>query len=99
MYRSAGLLKGSMSIQWCAGPELLWPKRKSIDQNTRLVWHLLDTDGAMSGGPMWSFIDYKRVVWGLHAGDIDGTNKKAILLNSTVIAQINRWVSKGLSSQ
>lgn len=96
MYRSRGVIKGSMSINWCQGKQLLWPNWPSIDQRTRLVWHELDTDPVMSGGPMWSFFDKQRVLWGLHAGDIDGKNKKAILLSQKVVVQIREWVSKGL---
>jgi hypothetical protein len=43
---------------------------------------------------MWSFVDTKRVLWGLHAGDIDGGYKKAILFNKSVIGQIARWISR-----
>jgi hypothetical protein len=99
MYRSRGVIEGSMSIDWCSGMELRWSRWRRIDDKTRLVWHLLDTRTAMSGGPMWSFIDNQRVVWGLHEGATDRTNKRAILFNTRVIEQIRLWVSQGLSAR
>jgi hypothetical protein len=98
MYRSKGLIRGSTAIEWCSGQQLRWPRWTRIDTGTRLVWHLLDTARSMSGGPMWSFIDYKRVIWGLHEADIDGTNKRAILFNRPLIEQVGRWVSRGLTA-
>lgn len=101
MYRSRGLIRGSMSIDWCAGPQLRWQHWNSIDDRTRLVWHLLDTRRSMSGGPMWSFVDNRRVVWGMHAGVIhkEKGDMKAILFNKTVREQIARWVSKELPAR
>ena len=88
-----------MLIHSCVGAELAWKHPESVDDETRLVWHLLDTAPSMSGGPMWCFLDNKRVVWGLHEGAIDATNKRAILFNKSVLGQIARWISKGLTAR
>ena len=86
-----------MTIRWCQGQQqILWGHRTSVDDTTRLVFHGLDAATSMSGGPMWSFVDNQRILWGLHAGVIDATNRKAILLNRRVRAQIARWVSTDL---
>lgn len=95
MYRSRGAIIGTIQIDSCLGRQLtrtLWP---TIDDNTRLVAHALDTGPSMSGGPLWSFVDNNRILWGLHAGDIDdGRRKKGVLLNKNVRAEIARWVSR-----
>lgn len=100
MFRSRGAIIGTLQIDSCIGRQLtrtLWPM---IDDNTRLVAHRLDTAKSMSGGPMWSFVDNNRILWGLHAGDFDdGARKKAVLLNKTVRAQIARWVSTVLPAR
>ena len=100
MFRSRGAIVGTIQIDSCAGTQLTRTLLPSIDETTRLVAHGLDTAPSMSGGPMWSFIDNQRVLWGLHAGDIDnGRRKKAILLNKSVRAQIAQWVSKELPTR
>ena len=97
MFRSRGAIKGSAGIRWCRGQnQLLWSHRPTVDDTTRMVWHTLDTATQMSGGPMWSFVDNERVFWGLHAGKIDDTNKKAILLSPSVQRQIDHLVSRVL---
>lgn len=100
MFRSRGAIIGTLQIDSCIGRQLtrtLWP---TIDDYTRLVAHRLDTAKSMSGGPMWSFVDNNRILWGLHAGDFDaGARKKAVLLNKTVRAQIARWVSTELPAR
>ena len=99
MYRSRGAIMGSLEIQWCQAKQLRWKHWPTVDDETRLVWHGLDTGPSMSGGPMWSFVDNQRILWGLHAGDIDGTNKKAILFNKSVLGQIARWLSRELPAR
>lgn len=100
MYRSRGAIIGTLQMDSCMGNQLtgtLWP---AIDDTTRLVANRLDTAPAMSGGPLWSFVDNQRILWGLHAGDIDnGAHKKAVLLNKNVRAQIAAWVSRGLPAR
>ena len=100
MYRSRGAIIGTIQIDSCMGGQLtrtLWP---TIDDTTRLVAHRLDTAPSMSGGPLWSFVDSQRMLWGLHAGDIDnGARKKGILLNKQVRGQIARWVSRELPAR
>ena len=100
MYRSRGPIIGALQIDSCMGTQLTRTLLETIDDNTRLVAHRLDTAKSMSGGPMWSFIDNNRILWGLHAGDFDGgARKKTVLLNKHVRAQIARWVSRGLSAR
>ena len=99
MFRSRGAIMGTVLIDSCVGMELAWKHPPRVDDDTRLVWHLLDTAPSMSGGPMWSFVDNQRIVWGLHEGDIDGTNKKAILFNKSVLGQVARWLSRGLTAR
>ena len=97
MFRSRGAIKGSMGIVWCQGQDQIrWSHVPRVADATRLVWHDLATKKKMSGGPMWSFIDNQRVLWGLHAGKIDNINKKAILLNTSVLRQIAHMVSRVL---
>lgn len=48
---------------------------------------------------MWSFIDNQRILRGLHAGNIDGTNKKAILFTKSVKGRTARWLSRGLTAR
>jgi len=97
MFRSRGAIIGTLQIDACTATQLtrtLWP---TITDNTRLVAHRVDSAKSMSGGPMWSFVDNNRVLWGLHAGIFDGgARKKTVLLNRTVRAQIARWVSTSL---
>lgn len=103
MYRSRGRIIGSIQIDACREPtattrgNLTRTLLRPITDSTRLVAHALDSAGAMSGGPMWMFRDGRKILWGLHAGDIDnGVRKKAVLLNKAVRAQIALWMSRTL---
>jgi len=103
MYRSRGRIIGRIQIDSCSEPTarrrgtlngMLFP---DISDATKLIAHGLDTGPSMSGGPMWTFREGKRVLFALHAGDIDdGARKKAILLNSTVRKRIAEWMTRGL---
>lgn len=99
MYESRGLVDGTIRIDSCTAGRLdrtFWP---DVNEATRLVAHRLDTARSMSGGPLWSFIDGQRVLWGLHAGDIDQGLKKGVLLNRLVRGQIGRWVRHELPAR
>jgi V8-like Glu-specific endopeptidase len=97
MYRSRGRIDGAIRIDSCSAGRLAGRLLPSIDDTTRLVAHALDTAPSMSGGPLWTYIDGRRVLWGLHAGNVDdGRRKKALLLNAAVRALIGRWMSTGL---
>jgi hypothetical protein len=105
MYESAGRVIGRIRINCCCEPT---PNKKGvlnrtlfkdIGDTTRLLAHTLDSRPSMSGGPMWTFWQGKRVLFALHAGDIDnGARKKAVLLNSSFRAQIAEWMSRTLPS-
>jgi V8-like Glu-specific endopeptidase len=66
----------------------------AISDATKLIGHTLDTRVCMSGGPMWIYDNKKPILVALHAGKLDGTNKKAVLLNSSVRALINDWMTR-----
>ena len=67
----------------------------AINDTSKLIGHTLDTRVCMSGGPMWIYDNKKPVLVALHAGVIDnGTNKKAVLLNSSVRGLINNWMTR-----
>jgi hypothetical protein len=73
---------------------------RPITDNTRLVAHAVDSRHSMSGGPMWMYRDGRKILWGLHAGDIDnGARKKAVLLNKAVRAQVALWISRTLPAR
>ena len=103
MYRSRGRIIGTIQVDACREPtaqrkgQLTRTLLRPITDKTRLVAHALDTRPSMSGGPMWMYRDGRKILWGLHAGDIDdGARKKAVLLNKAVRAQIALWVSRTL---
>lgn len=97
MLRSAGAIIGSIQIDACTPTVLRRTLLRPITNATRLVAHRLDSAKSMSGSPMWTYIDNQRVMWGIHAGDIDnGARKKAILLNDRVRATIARWMQHDL---
>ncbi len=112
MYRSEGSGLGGFGIRCCydAWPKKCDPPAyRSKDQvirtafgaisdATKLIGHTLDTRVCMSGGPMWIYDNKKPVLVALHAGNIDnGKHKKAVLLNSSVRALINNWLTRPLS--
>jgi len=100
MYRSRGRIIGTIRIDACAGvqrprSQLTRTLLRPIEDTTRLVAHALDSATSMSGGPLSSYIDGRRTLWGIHAGDIDnGARKKGILLNSAVRARIAAWMTR-----
>jgi hypothetical protein len=99
MFRSRGAIAGTLLVTSCLGTQLtrrIWPR---IDDTTRLVAHDLGSARSMSGGPLWSFVDGKRLFWGLHAGDVDAGRKKGVLLNGQVRTQIARWVMRDLPAR
>jgi V8-like Glu-specific endopeptidase len=103
MYRSRGHIIGRIQINSCSEST---PQREGtltgtlfpdISDTTKLIAHGLDTGPSMSGGPMWIFREGKRVLFALHAGNIDdGARKKAVLLNSTVRRRIAEWMTRKL---
>ncbi len=103
MYESRGRIIGRLQINSCTNPT---PQTKGIlnrtlfrdiSDSTKLIAHALDTRPSMSGGPMWLFWEGKRVLFALHAGDIDnGARKKAVLLNTAVRQRIADWMSRTL---
>jgi len=111
MYRSQGSVLGGFGLKCCydAWPKKCNPPpHRAKDQVDRtdfgpisdghkLIGHTLDTRVCMSGGPMWIYENKKHILVALHAGDIDnGKNKKAVLLNSSVRALINDWMTRQL---
>jgi V8-like Glu-specific endopeptidase len=100
MYQSRGLIAGTIRIDSCVGHQ--FPEKEilsPIDEVTRLVAHRLDTAKSISGGPMWSFVDGQRVLWGLHAGRVDNEMRKAVLLNARVRRQIATWIRRDLPTR
>lgn len=103
MYDSRGRIIGRIQVNSCVNPA---PGRKGflsgtlfrdISDTTQLIAHDLDSRKSMSGGPMWLFAEGKRVLFALHAGDIDnGARKKAVYLNSAVQARIADWMTRTL---
>jgi V8-like Glu-specific endopeptidase len=76
-----------------------------INDATKLIAHTLDTKKCMSGGPMWIYDNKKPILVALHAGTFDRWEykkgkykkeiyKKAVLLNPTVRALINHWLTR-----
>ena len=100
MYRSRGTIRGTMVVESCAVGQTGGRRGTFVNETTRLVASQLDSAKAMSGGPLWSFLDNRRILWGLHAEGIgvDGL-KKGILLNEKVRAQIAHWVSHELPAR
>jgi V8-like Glu-specific endopeptidase len=100
MYRSRGTILGTMVVESCAVGQTGGRRGTFVNDTTRLVANQLDSAKSMSGGPLWSFLDNRRILWGLHAEGIgvDGL-KKGILLNKSVRAQIAQWVSHGLTAR
>ena len=112
MYRSQGEVLGGFRILCCADAwpkkfnaqqpdkqkdQVSRTKFLPIDDSMKLIGHKLDTKESMSGGPMWIMDNKKPVLVALHAGDIDGgANKKAVLLNHSVRALINDWMTRQL---
>jgi V8-like Glu-specific endopeptidase len=108
MYRSQGSTLGGFGIQCCydAWPKKCNPppNRKEdevirtlfgpISDATKLIGHTLDSRHSMSGGPMWIYDNKKPILVALHAGKLDGKNKKAVLLNSSVRALVNDWMTR-----
>jgi V8-like Glu-specific endopeptidase len=104
MYRSRSRFIGRIQIDSCSEPKP--PKKEGmlfgtlfqdISDTTKLIAHEADTGPSMSGGPVWTFREGKRVLFALHAGVIDdGAKKKAILLNTTVRKRITEWMTQGL---
>jgi len=100
MHRTRGPILGSMQIASCTAGEIRPSRWPAIDDTTRLVEHRLDTAKAISGGPLWSVVDHRRILWGLHGGNFHGgASKYAILLNKGVRAEIAHWVSHGLTGR
>lgn len=100
MYRSRGRIIGTIRLDSCMGTQLTRTLLRPIDDATRLVAHALDTAPSMSGGPLWMYRDGRRILWGLHSGDIDGgARKKGVLLNKSVRAQIADWMSRVLPAR
>ncbi len=103
MYESRGRVIARIQVNCCCDPTphkkgmLNRTLFKDISDTTRLMAHDLDSRPSMSGGPMWLFREGKRVLFALHAGDIDGgARKKGILLNATVRKRIAEWMERGL---
>lgn len=109
MYRSQGEVLGGFGLLCCADAwpkKFNPPPAKRMDRDTRtdffpindrmkLIGHKLETKDNMSGGPMWIMVNKTPVLVALHAGVIDeGVNKKAVLLNSSVRALINDWMTR-----
>ena len=103
MYRSRGRIIGRIQVNSCTTPTA---QRKGmlnrtlfqdIRSTTKLIAHDLDTGPSMSGGPLWIYREGKRLLFALHAGDIDnGERKKAILLNDAVQQRIAAWMEREL---
>jgi V8-like Glu-specific endopeptidase len=100
MYWSRGRIIGRLQIEGCR--ELPRQRRviltrklfPDIGDTTKLIAHGLDTAPSMSGAPMWTFREGKRLLFALHAGDIDeGARKKAVLLNAAVRKRIAEWMT------
>lgn len=108
MYRSQGSVLGGFGIQCCydAWPKKCNPplNRKedetirtpfgAISDATKLIGHTLDSRVCMSGGPMWIYDNKKPILVALHAGKLEGKNKKAVLLNSSVRTLISDWMTR-----
>jgi V8-like Glu-specific endopeptidase len=105
MYRSRGRVIGRFQLTSCTEPT---PQRKgdftgtpfgAINDTTKLIFSDLDTLPSMSGGPMWTIRDGRRVLFALHLRDIDhGQQKRRIglLLNSAVRQRIAGWMTRVL---
>ena len=105
MYRSRGRVIGRFQLTFCTEPALqregtlTGTPFRAISDVTKLIFSELDTLPSMSGGPMWTIRDGRRVLFALHLRDIDDGQQKrriALLLNSAVQRRIAEWMTRVL---
>ncbi|MGH7945669.1 MAG: trypsin-like serine peptidase [Opitutaceae bacterium] len=102
MFRSRGRIIGTIQIDSCTEPppgqrrgRLVRTLLRPITEATRLVAHGADSAPSMSGGPIWMYRDGRKILWGIHTGDLDeGVRRKAVLLNTVARARVADWISR-----